>query len=87
MGVCYKNDQRRNKRRSGDRLFQLPSLIPNFVGRDEEISELVSRVCGGGRVGLSALKGMGGVGKTTLAVHVAHAVINEFPDALLFLDL
>jgi predicted ATPase len=30
---------------------------------------------------------MGGVGKTTVAVHVAHAVKDQFPEAQLFLDL
>jgi len=49
------------------RLFQLPGLLSDFVGREKEVSELVSRLrSDGGRVGLSALKGMGGVGKTTL---------------------
>jgi hypothetical protein len=70
------------------RLFQLPGLLSDFVGRAKEVSELMSRLRGdGGRVGLSALKGMGGVGKTTLAVHVAHQVKDRFPDAQLFLDL
>jgi nucleoside phosphorylase len=70
------------------RLFQLPGLLSDFVGREKEVSELVSRLRrDGGRVGLSALKGMGGVGKTTLAIRVAHEVKDRFPDAQLFLNL
>ena len=70
------------------RLFQLPALLQDFVGREAEVREIVDRLRGdGGRVGLSALRGMGGVGKTTLAVQVAHAVKDQFPDAQLFLDL
>jgi nucleoside phosphorylase len=70
------------------RLFQLPAALSDFIGREKEVDELVSRLhSDGGRVGVSALKGMGGIGKTTLAVHVAHQVKDYFPDAQLFLDL
>ena len=69
-------------------LFQLPSLLPDFVSREAEVRMMVARLRGdGGRVELSALRGMGGVGKTTVAVHVAHLVKDRFPDAQLFLDL
>jgi hypothetical protein len=69
-------------------LFQLPSLLSDFVSREPEVHEMVARLCSdGGCVGLSALKGMGGVGKTTLAVKVAHMVKDSFPDAQLMLNL
>lgn len=70
------------------RLFQLPGVVPDFTGRQEEIRALAGRLRGnGGKVGRSALRGMGGVGKTSLAVTVAHEVKDRFPDAQLFLDL
>lgn len=70
------------------RLFQLPSLLSDVVGREDEIREVVDRLGQqGGRVGLSALRGMGGVGKTTVALQVAHLMKDRFHDAQLFLDL
>jgi tetratricopeptide (TPR) repeat protein len=73
------------------RLHQLPAALPRnqFVGRQHERKQLREqlRQAGERRVALSALKGMGGVGKTALAVYVAHEVKKHFPDAQLFLDL
>ncbi|RGD61020.1 AfsR family transcriptional regulator [Kitasatospora xanthocidica] len=68
---------------------QLPSGLPDFTGRTEEVEALTDRLAGaGGRaVVVSALDGMGGVGKTTLAVHVARRTRDRFPDGQLFADL
>ncbi|MFJ7248225.1 AfsR/SARP family transcriptional regulator [Kitasatospora sp. NPDC098652] len=68
---------------------QLPSGLPDFTGRTEELDALTDRLAGaGGRaVVVSALDGMGGVGKTALAVHTARQVRARFPDGQLFADL
>ncbi|SOB82463.1 AfsR/SARP family transcriptional regulator [Streptomyces sp. 1331.2] len=68
---------------------QLPSGLPDFTGRTEEVETLLDRLAaaGGRAVVVSAVDGMGGVGKTTLAVHVARHVRERFPDGQLFADL
>ena len=42
---------------------------------------------GGGVVGIHAIGGMAGIGKTTLAVHAAHQLAERFPDGQFFLPL
>lgn len=71
---------------------QLPPDIPDFTGRTLEVAELAERLIGGGTgrhrsVAVAAVAGMGGVGKTTMAVHVAHQVANFFPDGQLYANL
>ena len=64
----------------------LPHDVPTFTGRQRELSRLLHSIAHG-PVGVVAIDGMAGVGKTTLAVHAAHRVADRFPDGQLFLDL
>ncbi|MGW1027434.1 BTAD domain-containing putative transcriptional regulator [Streptomyces sp. NPDC002577] len=68
---------------------QLPATVPDFTGRASFVSELSEVLSSAeGRVmAVSALAGIGGVGKTTLAVHVAHTARGSFPDGQLYVDL
>ncbi|MFK4150041.1 BTAD domain-containing putative transcriptional regulator [Streptomyces sp. NPDC004065] len=68
---------------------QLPATVPDFTGRTAFVAELSEVLASAeGRVmAVSALAGIGGVGKTTLAVHVAHRARAAFPDGQLYVDL
>ncbi|MDX6258941.1 MAG: hypothetical protein QOH84_629, partial [Kribbellaceae bacterium] len=68
---------------------QLPPTLSDFAGRAGEVAELVKvfQTAKPEKVQLAAVTGMGGVGKTALAVHVAHLVGDSFPDGQLYLDL
>lgn len=60
---------------------QLPASPSRFVGRTSDLAGLA------GSPGVHAVVGIGGVGKTWLAVHWAHANRHRFPDGQLFVDL
>ncbi|MCG8923270.1 BTAD domain-containing putative transcriptional regulator [Lentzea sp. CC55] len=64
----------------------LPFDIPDFTGRESEVDRLV-RVAGGREHAVVTVEGMGGIGKTALAVHVAHRLADRFPDGRCYVDL
>ena len=73
---------------SVSRLNQLPSDLADFTGRDHELKELMKALAQGeGRVAISAIGGMGGVGKSALAVHVAHYLVYRYPDGQIVVDM
>jgi len=69
----------------------LPRDIAAFTGRQAELSQLLEALAAvaanGGVVGIHAIDGMAGIGKTTLAVHAAHRLASDFPDGQFFLPL
>ncbi|MBP2325937.1 tetratricopeptide (TPR) repeat protein [Kibdelosporangium banguiense] len=67
---------------------QLPADLPGFTGRDAELARTAALLTGH-RPAMTcvAISGMAGVGKTTLAVHLAHEVADRFPDGLLYVHM
>jgi tetratricopeptide (TPR) repeat protein len=69
-------------------LHNLPPIASAFTGRGWEEDEIVAALAGqGGSAAISALKGIGGIGKTALAVKIGHRLTVQFPDAQLLIDL
>ncbi|WP_173162698.1 ATP-binding protein [Phytohabitans suffuscus] len=71
---------------------QLPPDIVHFTGREDELARVRRMVHRAGRVRptsvlVSTLSGKGGVGKTALALRIAHDLLPSFPDAQLYVDL
>ena len=69
----------------------LPRDTAAFTGRRAELGQLLEAAdglaAGGGVVGIHAIDGMAGIGKTTFAVHAAHRLTGTFPDGQFFLPL
>ncbi|KUJ69346.1 hypothetical protein ACZ90_13100 [Streptomyces albus subsp. albus] len=81
--------QRQPGRELLPRPAQLPSDDPDFIGRERLVSLLDGALRAPGRrtPAVAVLAGMGGVGKTSLALHVAHRIRDAFPDGQLYADL
>jgi DNA-binding SARP family transcriptional activator len=66
---------------------QLPADVATFTGRAAEVDRLITAVGTAGPVMISAIGGMGGIGKSALAVHAAHRLAERFPDGQLYVNL
>src|SRR5271165_5290450 len=62
----------------------LRAATTSFIGRESEVAELQAAVKAHRLV---TLTGVGGVGKTRLAVEVAARLVDEFPDGVWFFEL
>jgi tetratricopeptide (TPR) repeat protein len=71
---------------TGRALYQLPPPPEDFTGREAELEELMQAIEKGG-VTISGLRGMGGIGKTALALKLADELRERYPDAQIYLDL
>ena len=68
-------------------LHQLRAPVGDFVGREQEIETLLKALQHGSGACISGINGMGGIGKTELALLVAQRLSNDYPDAQFFLNL
>ncbi|MFD4656351.1 BTAD domain-containing putative transcriptional regulator [Kitasatospora sp. NPDC058444] len=75
---------------------QLPAAISDFTGRQAHLRTLTDLLGAepdapgrpaGGLPRIAVVSGMGGIGKTALAVQAAHAVRHHYPDGQLYADL
>jgi tetratricopeptide (TPR) repeat protein len=70
---------------------QLPAAVSCFVGRTSELRTLNALLdddrASADTMVITAVDGMPGIGKTTLAVHWAHQVASRFPDGQLYVNL
>jgi predicted ATPase/DNA-binding winged helix-turn-helix (wHTH) protein len=67
-----------------ERVQKLPPRLARMVGRDDTVRALADQLQMRRFV---SIVGPGGVGKTTVAISVAHALIDGFQDAAFFIDL
>ncbi len=68
----------------GTQAHNLPWMRTSFVGRDDELTSLHHLV---GTAPVLTLVGPGGVGKTRLAVELAHQLLPRFPGGIRLADL
>ncbi len=65
------------------------SGVAKFVGRETELETLHEKLQQSGRLNIAAIKGMGGIGKSELALQYAyrHRDLGTYPGGLCWLDL
>ncbi|WP_133905180.1 AfsR/SARP family transcriptional regulator [Actinophytocola oryzae] len=69
---------------------QMPASVADFTGRQAEVDDIVALLTERARgygMPVVAISGRGGVGKSSLAVRVAHELAEHFPDGQLYADL
>ena len=68
---------------------ELPADIADFTGHEAKLERLLAALAraGTGSPTVVAVHGVGGVGKSALAIHAAHQLAGRFPDGQLYLNL
>ena len=64
---------------------QIPPPPADFKGREDEIKDILANFEKGATI--TGLRGMGGIGKTALALVLAEKLKDQFPDGQIFIDM
>ncbi|MBN1935121.1 MAG: protein kinase [Anaerolineae bacterium] len=64
--------------------FQAPADNAQFVGRRQELADFLRMMIRSQQQNTTCLAGMGGIGKTSLAIHIAHQLRDRFVDGVLW---
>lgn len=67
-----------------DQLLKLPPRLTRMIGRDHNVAQISRELMAHRFV---TILGPGGIGKTTVAIAVGHALLSEFDNAVCFVDL
>ncbi|MBR7825053.1 winged helix-turn-helix domain-containing protein [Actinospica sp. MGRD01-02] len=69
--------------------FQIPADLADFTGRDRETAAAVALLgpAGPRAGGVIVITGRAGIGKSSLAIHIAHALSASYPDGILYTGL
>lgn len=67
--------------------YQAPTRIPNFVGRVSIAQQIIQAMTKATKPTVHAIVGMGGIGKSALAIEVAHLVNEQFSNGILWANV
>ena len=85
MGAASKEISKKDSQFYKNVVLQIPPPPSNFKGREDEINDILSNFAKGATI--TGLRGMGGVGKTALALVLADRLKSRFPDGQIFIEM